>query len=266
MKRLLPCTLALVCASLLVASVASADSPEVQTPEADPPPPPPAPSTVQAGVVNTNHVDTVLVAQPGSKVDFHQDSSSSDDGDHPRYARDNGRTAALLASSIVWGIGGSVSGLAYVIEHNTQSCSYNSNSSYGGGSQGCTRNQGTASLVMYDSIMTFVPSIPRWVVGDTSGALLYTAVRGASVLIGTLPDYAGAQDAWIGPFALGFLVPFTLGMVDLATTPQREDLRPRADHPSSAANGPHLLGITPVALTDASHRTSGAALQLAASF
>lgn len=220
----------------------------------------PAVPVVHAGTVNTEHVDTVVVAQPGSRVDLHPERS---DDDGPRFARDPMRTAALIAAPIVWGIGGTVFGLAHLADQ-SQSCSTTMASS-GSSQTTCTRNSGVASLVLYDATMTFVPSIPRWVAGDTTGALGYTAARAASVLVGTLVDYGNGPDAWLGPFALGFMVPVALGIVDLATTPHREDLQPpRKAH--DAKSGPQLLGIAPSPVEDAHHHPAGATLQVSAAF
>jgi hypothetical protein len=209
---------------------------------------PGAVTTVHADVVQTQRIDTVVVAQPGSQVTLHEEHAAHD------YAPDPARRAAMIASPIVFGLGGAVAGIAYTTAH--ANC-------YGS-------DCGNSSLVLYDLIVTGVPSAPRWVVGDVSGALIYTGLRGASVAAASLISWGNDSQSWVGPFMLGFLAPVTLGIVDLATTPHREDLVPPPDggHPeqSRSQTTPRLTGLSPMPLTDAHHRVSGGALGIAATF
>jgi hypothetical protein len=162
----------------------------------------------------------------------------------PRYARDPDRTGALIASSVVWGVGTFVSGIAYLVQYASDECTstYDSSGSWTGDS--CHHKSTTGALVTYGAIVSITPSIPRFVVGDTSKALIYTGLRAASVLVASVVDW-GKNDAtsWEMPFLLGFAAPIALGIVDLATTPHREDLEEKA----AQARGIIGFGAAPVA-------------------
>ncbi len=215
-------------------------------------PPPQAPPT---GMVVTQHVDTVVVAEHGSHVTINPEPP-----DAAEPPPDRARTGALIASSIGWGLGIVVLGAGYLGTHGSESCSYSAT----GGSQ-CTTLDGADWLVSYDLNMAVVPSIPRWVVGDTTGALVYTGIRGASVLAASLVQW-GQNDSF-GPAVLGFLVPVTLGIVDLAMTPRREALQhDREPHNAQAAPGFAVTSLGPAPLTGPDHRVDGGALRLSASF
>jgi hypothetical protein len=277
-------TLAFSLSSALVALVCSAPrSAFAQDPPSDPLPPLPAAdgdpapppvrattktdtSIVTAGVVRTNHVDTVVVAEPGSQVTVHRDAPG-----HHDYAPDGGRKAALIASPIVLGLGAAVFGIAYLTARGQSNCTYdntyNSGTGQYVGSENCTSGDTVPPLVMYDVIVGAVPSAPRWVVGDVGGALLYTGARGASLVVASVVDWGNGSNNWIGPFTLGFLVPMTLAIVDLATTPHREDMVPTKPSPDEGhLLRPRITGLSPVALTDAEHRVNGGVLNLTASF
>jgi hypothetical protein len=221
---------------------------------------------VQARVVKTNRVDTVVVAQAGSQVTVSPRS-------HREYAPDPGRKAAIIASPIVFGVGGAVAGIAYLTARgsSTTSCPVtdNSNNQW---QNNCTtdNNNGTAALWTYNIIVAGVPSAPRWVVGDVMGAVVYTGLRTASVVAASTIQWGSDTSAWIGPFMLGFLAPVTLGIVDLATTPHREDLRPHDpqhdDPEAKAQTGFHIASIAPITLTDPEHKVNGAMLTVGATF
>ncbi len=247
------------------ALAADDDDTQVISPPLPPPPPAPsdgnapAPATVSAaptGVVNVNHVDNVIVAQSGSHVAVESHDSSS-----PIYASDPPRKAAIIASPIVYGVGAAVAGIGWLATKGNTVCTttyttLNSTSS-------CTTENAVPALVLYDAITTIVPSIPRWVVGDTSGAVIYTGLRGAAVLTASLVDWGNGPNDWLGPFFLGFLAPVTLAIVDLALTPHREDLVA----PKPAANtGFQLVGISPTTLTDPQNHVNGGTLQVSAIF
>jgi hypothetical protein len=243
---------AIAVAVCLPARLAMAQEAERSTPAAGPVAP--DRSTAAAGVVNTNHVDTVVVAESGSQVTVNGNGKGAD-----RYAPDPARKAAIIASPIFFGVAGAVFGIAYLSQHATQTCTYNGN-----GGASCTQNNGTPSLVAYDLTVAIVPSVPRWAVGDVNGALIFTGLRGASVLVASVVSWGNDGSSWMGPFTLGFLAPVTLAIVDLATTPHREDLRA----PREAAVAPRfrVTSIAPTALTDPAHHLRGAALGLSATF
>lgn len=179
----------------------------------------------------------------------------------PRYARDPERTGALIASSVVWGVGTFVTGIAYLAEHfGSESCSSAYDASTGSSSYTCSKKSATTALVTYGAIVSITPSVPRFVVGDYSKALIYTGLRGASVLVASVVDW-GHNDttSWEMPFLLGFAAPVALGIVDLVTTPHVEDL----DAKVSQYRG--ITGIAPVALADR-RGTHGAMLSMEGRF
>lgn len=161
-------------------------------------------------------------------------------GEQPRYARDPERTTALIASSLVYGLGGTVSGIMYLLESN----------------DGGNRNP-TPWLLTYGALISIAPSVPRFVVGDTTKGLIYSAIRGASFAAGAFIDWGTSSESkFMGPFVFAFLAPVTFGIVDLATTPHREDLVER----------PGVTGVAPVALADKAHGTHGALLSVSGIF
>jgi hypothetical protein len=213
---------------------------------------------VHAKTVKANHVDTVVVAEEGSTVTVHPRS-------HREYAPDPGRKAAII------GVGAAVAGLAYLSEHGQTTCTGGFSSNQTVVTNTCTTNDASAALWTYNVIVAAVPSTPRWVVGDVMGALIYTGLRTASVVTASTIQWGNDASSWVGPFMLGFLAPVTLGIVDLATTPHREDLRPhdgQHDDPADAKaqTGFHVSSIAPTTLMDPEHRVNGAMLTLGATF
>lgn len=210
-------------------------------------PPPPA------GIVQTQRVDTVVVAEPGSHVAVHHAEASP-------YTPDRTRRGAIIASSIVWGVGALVLGGGYLAAHGNETCTYTPTTS---GAGTCTQDSATDWLVAYDLDMAIVPSSPRWAVGDVTGALIFTGLRGASVAAASLVQ---SDDAF-GPVVLGFLVPVTLGVLDLVFTPHRESIQgdggPRT---ASAMDGLHLVSLAPAPVTGPDRRVDGGSLHLTASF
>ncbi len=219
-------------------------------------------AVVQAQVVQTNRVDTVIVAEPGSNVTVHPSS-------HREYAPDPGRKAAIIAAPIVFGVGSALAGITYLARGTTCNTTFDANGSH----ENCQSSDGKVALWTYNIIVAGVPSTPRWVVGDVMGALVYTGARTASVVVASAIDWGhNDSSSWLGPFMLGFAVPITLGIVDLATTPHREDLAPKDDghdaHEARAAapTGFRVSAIAPSTLEDPSHKVNGAMLNLSATF
>ncbi len=182
----------------------------------------------------------------------------------PRYARDPDRTGALIASAVGFGVGTAVSGIYYLVQWGRENdrCGqsrfdYRSNTYYEDNSA-CGTSR--ASLVTYAVIVSIVPSVPRFVVGDTTKGLIYTGLRAAAVTSAALINWGSDSDTkWQGPFLLGFAAPITLGIIDLATTPHREDLEEK-----TAKAG--ITQIAPIALTDRSGHTHGGVLSLGGIF
>jgi hypothetical protein len=179
----------------------------------------------------------------------------------PRYMRDTERSAAVIASAVTFGVGGAATGIIYLAERG-DTCTevYSSSGQYTGSS--CHHNSAVSELVWYGAVVALTPSIPRFVVGDTSRGLIFTGVRAASILVAGLVDWGRddhGNENFEGPLLLGFVVPVALGIIDLATTPHREDLEPAA---------PPTVGITSVAPAMLSDRngTHGAMLALSGRF
>ena len=187
----------------------------------------------------------------------------------PRYQRDSDRTAALIGSAISFGVGAFVTGVTYLVKYDEdqRKCD-NHYGSYAGGtytpidnSRYCGHPSASASLVAYGAIVAVVPSIPRFVVGDTTGGLIYTGIRGAAVAAAALIPWGGSSDTkWQGPFLLAFAAPITLGIIDLATTPHREDLEDKK--PAQ----PGVSSIAPVSLYDPRTGSNGVLMSMSGIF
>lgn len=195
----------------------------------------------------------------------------------PRYAPDSGRKAAIITAPIVYGLGSVIAGVSY-LSHNA-SCSDNYGSRYGANSDHCAA--ASRALWAYGAITATVPSLPRWVVGDTGRALAFSAARGGSVAAAALIDWGSATDSWVGPFFFGFGAPVALAVVDMATTPHREDLEDRpSDKPADAPAGeephhpreqakaiaPRITAIAPAPVGDREHRAQGGSVTLSGTF
>jgi len=155
----------------------------------------------------------------------------------PRYAPDPGRRGALIASSIIFGLGTATTGAAYLISLGASAAC--------DASEVCSIQPSKSALYAMGAILTITPSVPRFVVGDWGKGLLYTALRGGSFAAGTLIDWG--DSTYLVPLTFAFLAPLTLGIVDLATTPHREQLAPSKQ---SAANGFELHGLGPTVAYD----------------
>lgn len=76
--------------------------------------------------------------------------------------------------------------------------------------------------------------------------LLFTALRGGSFAAGAFVDWK--DKTYAVPTMFAFVVPLTLGIVDLATTPRRERAEERAAAPRKHKAA--LAGIGPTATPD----------------
>jgi hypothetical protein len=135
-----------------------------------------------------------------------------------RYAPDSSRRAAIIASPIVYGLATVVTGVQALAADRD--------------------SERSTALVAYGLVQAVVPSIPRLVVGDVGTAMVYGLVRGGSVAVASLVDWGKGDGAWQGPFYLGFLLPVTLAVVDMALTPHKEDLAPRKPGIASISANP----------------------------
>ncbi len=157
----------------------------------------------------------------------------------PRYAPDPARKAALIASSLVFGLGTVATGTTYVLnvaENGIGDCSL---------IESCGNRSAAAPLYTMGAIMTVTPSIPRFVVGDVGMGLLWTGLRGGSWALGTAVNW-GPEGAFM-PVTFAFIAPLTLGIIDLATTPHRENLRPKVKLETASLK---LDGIGPTTMID----------------
>lgn len=159
----------------------------------------------------------------------------------PRYAPDPARKGALIASSLVFGLGTLASGTTYLLnvaERGTGGCAL---------IEGCGNHEALPALYAMGAIMTVTPSIPRFVVGDVGMGLLWTGLRGGSFALGTAIDWG--PDGGFMPVTFAFIAPLTLGIIDLATTPHRENLRPKVKV-ETASSSFKLDGLGPSAMVD----------------
>ncbi len=178
----------------------------------------------------------------------------------PKYAPDGLRKGLIIAAPLVYGMGSAVAGISYIMAH--ARCSLVDNVSYGSGSGASSSSCGTGALVSYGVITTVVPSIPRLAVGDVPMALLYGGLRGLSVASAAFIDWGKRDDTnWQGPFVLGFALPVTLAVLDLATTPHAEDMHPK----EAASSGAAITSIAPTTVSDRTG-THGGAISLTGVF
>ena len=161
----------------------------------------------------------------------------------PKWERDPGRTGALIASSLVFGLGTAGAGGAYVASITTED-GFACSSSYG-----CSREPSTPALMAMGGFMTIAPSVPRYVVGDVGMGLLFTGLRAGSFAAGTAIDWK--DESHVLPVTFAFVLPVTLGIIDLATTPHREELDRDFDTDERAQAAVHLDGLGPTATVDA---------------
>jgi hypothetical protein len=157
----------------------------------------------------------------------------------PRWAPDPARRNALIASSIVFGLGTMTAGTAFAVTAMSSAVCDDHLSNW------CSGPSKPALYVM-GAFLTFTPSIPRFVVGDYSKAILYTELRGGSFAAGAFVDWN--DPTYLVPITFSFIAPLTLGIIDLATTPHREQLEGRARQ--AASNDFQLLGVGPTVATD----------------
>jgi hypothetical protein len=193
----------------------------------------------------------------------------------PQYAPDGGRKAALITAPIVYGLGAMVAGVSYL--SNKADCEWNTSYDSASGSYSHRHNcsDATTSLVAYGVISAAVPSIPRLVVGDTGRGIAYAAARGGSITAAALIDWGNSDDAWLGPFLLGFAAPVALAVVDMATTPHREDLEDKPedkkasetqDTSKTRTQTARITSVAPIAINNRETKSQGAGLALAGTF
>ncbi|HVY48483.1 MAG TPA: hypothetical protein VHB21_21490, partial [Minicystis sp.] len=156
----------------------------------------------------------------------------------PRYAPDPARTGAIVASSLLFGIGTAAAGLAYVAEKSHEDGAYWDHHGDKMGER--------AAVVALGAAVTIPASLPRYVVGDVGIGLLFTGLRAGSFALGAIPNW---KDNYAMPVTFAFAVPVALSIIDIATTPHREQLmRKRAA--ADAKKSFILDGVAPTVARD----------------
>lgn len=88
---------------------------------------------------------------------------------------------------------------------------------------GCvTRTDPAVPQLAYLGVMLFVPAVPRAVVGDGKGIVAFGALNATALLAGKWIDGFGPPGAGaVG----GFVLATCIGILELATTPRRDERR-----------------------------------------
>lgn len=195
--------------------------------------------------------------------------------DRPRFAPDGGRSTLLALGAVAQGLGSLVLGAWYAqsMQDEHYECMNEKGRVYSGGSyayqdyasvkKACGSAGAWGSLAIYTANMAFAPTAASFQVGATKRAWIFAGAITASIAAGKLVDMNDEKDGWrgvgLGGAILGFVVPATLGIVALATTPHREDLQ-ETKPDASLTN----FGIAPVG--DRQHGVTGASLALGGKF
>jgi hypothetical protein len=175
----------------------------------------------------------------------------------PRFAPDVERGAAISLGAIALGVGSIFLGAWYVNSvsdeyHACENAHWSANGgSWNYGDSGCHATGGIGPLLAYTGLMSFAPTLARFSVGDTKGGWIFSAAIASSIALGKIIDASSSDvhDLGSGGFLLGYLVPATLGIVALATTPHREDLVEN--------KGARVSGVSVVPVTGKTGTTGG---------
>jgi hypothetical protein len=165
----------------------------------------------------------------------------------PKYAPDPARTSAIALSAVAFGVGTLGAGTWYLEQKIA-----NDRLTYWNGYRNVSLHQTNltserAALVTLGAAEIIPASIPRFTMGDVGMALLFTGLRAGSFAIGALPNWG--KDNWAAPLTFAFAAPVALSIIDLATTPHREQMMAK-QHPVSAKQKVHLDGIAPTVAFD----------------
>ncbi|MGZ5971660.1 MAG: hypothetical protein ACXWP4_28510 [Polyangiales bacterium] len=262
-----------VCLLMMTPALARASELPPPPPEAMPAPPnngttviaPPGSSgvtvvapTAQGGTVTAQGCQSVtvsgapIVVEPGAPCPYQPPPPRIiyiERDPAPKFRKDTGRSAAIALSAVAQGVGSLVTLGVYLEATNDYQCSYASNS-FG---PHCTRSNAIGELLLYGGLMTLAPAIPRMVVGDATGAAWFSAGIVASIALGKAIDASdeGFNQPGTGFAMFGFIGAAAIGIIELATTPHREDLEQKQ-------TGPSIDGFTaaPLADTRGSHGMS----------
>lgn len=204
--------------------------------------------------------------------------------DRPRFAPDAGRGTLIALGAVAQGLGSLVLGAWYAqsMEDEYYKCTAEkgrlytkTTTDYRGGTytypdyaaveKACGAAGAWGSLAIYTANMAFAPTAASFQVGATKRAWIFAGAITASIAAGKILDMTGDDRdghrgvAW-GGAVFGFVIPATLGIVALATTPHREDLQETKPESASFTN----FGIAPVG--DGKHGVTGASLALGGKF
>jgi hypothetical protein len=158
----------------------------------------------------------------------------------PRYAPDPQRSSAIALGAVAFGVGTLGAGTWYLEQKIEDTSGF-------GPHHAANLTSERAALVTLGAAEIIPASIPRFVMGDVGMALLFSGLRAGSFAIGALPNWG--KDNWAAPLTFAFAAPVALSIVDLATTPHREQMIRRAA-PVSAKQTVHLDGIAPTVAFD----------------
>ena len=132
---------------------------------------------------------------------------------------DSGRTGAMVASSIGFGLGVPIAALGVFA---SSFCEHSCVES---------RNEWIAAYAVH---VVIVPSIPRMVVGDWAGAGLFVGGRAALLGLAAISSLDRSSGGAAGIAFAGVLGPIIVGIVDLSMTPRRAG---HEEEPKGAAIG-----------------------------
>ncbi len=177
----------------------------------------------------------------------------------PQTASDPGRAAAVAFTAVLYPIGGIGFAALYFdrVEAARDEClgeqEVIGTAQYGGmtfevrdrayAQDACRKTGALGPLFLYGTFMAFAPGLPRIVVGNYSGMFAWAAATSASIGLGWAAQ-ARSKDNSSAMGYVGVFVPFVLGIIELSTTPRRDDLLARSRPKIEPALLPTQHGLT----------------------
>lgn len=159
----------------------------------------------------------------------------------PRFAPDPGRSALITLGALTQAIGSLAIGGWYLdtMQSEASRCRSTGVTPYTAGgfaeywasherrNEECGAAGAFGPLALYAGTMALAPTAASFYVGATRRAWVLSSVIATSIAVGKALDLRD-REAWdsvgLGGAIFGFVVPATLGIVALATTPHAEDL------------------------------------------
>jgi hypothetical protein len=167
-----------------------------------------------------------------------------------RFAPDGARSGAIAFGAITLAVGSLLAGGWYAdsVQHDYYQCGFGS----------CRATGGLGPLAVYTGIMSFAPTLPHFVVGDSTGGWIWSAAIASTIAIAKGLDIADDGNHGIGGsgVVLGFIIPTTMGIIALATTPHAEDLVPEKKKKKAKTAQVDGFAFVPVA-TATGHSNGG---------